>query len=71
MYCGEVKLYQEQLDGFLESAKKLEIEGLEGENLNLDEQHDPLEEKQNIDSHEKPEAEIKEELNKPVPNKRE
>ena len=36
MYCGEVKLYQEQLDGFLESAKKLEIEGLEGENLNLD-----------------------------------
>ena len=28
IYCGEVKLYQEQLDGFLESAKKLEIEGL-------------------------------------------
>ena len=71
MYCGEVKLYQEQLDGFLESAKKLEIEGLEGENLNLDEQHDPLEEKQNIDLHEKPEEEeIKEELTTPVPNKR-
>ena len=29
IYCGEVKLFQEQLDGFLESAKKLEIKGLE------------------------------------------
>ena len=55
MYCGEVKLYQEQLDGFLESAKKLEIEGLDGENQNSDEQSDPLEDKQNFDLHEKPE----------------
>ena len=28
IYNGEVNLYQEQLDGFLESAQKLEIEGL-------------------------------------------
>ena len=28
IYCGEVKLLQEQLKGFLESATKLEIEGL-------------------------------------------
>ena len=28
IYCGEVKLYQEQLAGFLDSGKKLEIEGL-------------------------------------------
>ena len=28
IYYGEVKLYQEQLDSFLESAQKLEIEGL-------------------------------------------
>ena len=42
IYCGEVKLYQEQLDGFLESAKKLQIEGLF--DLHQDEQDndDPL-----------------------------
>ena len=32
IYKGEVKLYQEQLDSFLESAEKLEIEGLLGYN---------------------------------------
>ena len=30
IYCGEVKLLQDHLNGFLESAKKLEIEGLFG-----------------------------------------
>ena len=30
IYYGEVKIYQEQLDNFLESAQKLEIEGLLG-----------------------------------------
>ena len=29
IYYGEVNLYQEQLDGFIESAQKLEIEGLQ------------------------------------------
>ena len=31
IYYGEVNLYQEQLESFLKSAKKLEIEGLMGE----------------------------------------
>ena len=31
IYHGEVNLYQEQLDGFLESAQKLEISGLIGD----------------------------------------
>ena len=30
IYHGEINLYQEQLDSFLESAQKLEIEGLIG-----------------------------------------
>ena len=30
MYNGEVNLFQEQLDSFLESAQKLEVEGLLG-----------------------------------------
>ena len=30
IYYGEVSLCQEQLDGFLESAQRLEIEGLRG-----------------------------------------
>ena len=34
IYYGEVKLFQEQLDCFLESAKKLEIEGLLSDQLN-------------------------------------
>ena len=32
IYYGEVNLFQEQLDNFLESAQKLEIEGLQGDN---------------------------------------
>ena len=37
IYHGEVNLYQEQLDSFLESAQKLEIQGLLGDNRdNLD-----------------------------------
>ena len=37
IYHGEVNLYQEQLDSFLESAQKLEIQGLLGNNEdNLD-----------------------------------
>ena len=31
IYYGEVKLFQEQLDGFLESSQKLEIKGLLGD----------------------------------------
>ena len=31
IYDGEVKIYQEQLDSFLEGAKKLEIKGLIGQ----------------------------------------
>ena len=32
MYHGEVNLFQEQLDSFLESAEKSEVEGLIGGN---------------------------------------
>ena len=32
IYNGEVNIYQEQLDSFLQSAQKLEIEGLIGNN---------------------------------------
>ena len=32
IYYGEVNLFQEQLDNFLDSAQKLEIEGLQGDN---------------------------------------
>ena len=49
IYCGEVKLFQEQLAGFLECAKKLEIEGLLNEDTNdMDEQtiSDPLDNNQ-------------------------
>ena len=53
IYCGEVKLLQEQLNGFLESAKKLEIEGLFGLEQDIthsDEQknNDPLEDFQQV-----------------------
>ena len=34
IYHGEVNIYQEQLDGFLESAQKLEVAGLLGDNKN-------------------------------------
>ena len=62
IYCGEVKLYQEQLASFLDCAKKLEIMGLEGVN------HDrtPFEEQNSTDLletdkylYEEPEAEEK------------
>ena len=44
IYHGEVNLYQEQLDDFLESAQKLEISGLMGDNKsNQDEQECELE----------------------------
>ena len=38
IYYGEVKLFQEQLDCFLESAQKLEIEGLLGDKQNQEKQ---------------------------------
>ena len=41
IYHGEVNLFQEQLDSFLESAQKLEIEGLLGDNTDQ-EQEDTL-----------------------------
>ena len=46
IYQGEVNIYQEQLDSFLESARKLEIEGLLGSNE--DDQEDLLEEKMDL-----------------------
>ena len=57
IYCGEVKLYQEQLASFLDCAKKLEIKGLEGVNHDrtlLDEQETSANEDY---LYEKPEAE--------------
>ena len=46
IYYGEVNLFQEQLDSFLTSAQKLEIEGLLGDNRDQD--HEALKE-QNVD----------------------
>ena len=48
IYCGEVKLFHEQLEEFLESARKLEIEGLfsldeDGKHLDQQKNDDPLE----------------------------
>ena len=37
MYFGEVNIYQEQLDSFLEAAQKLEISGLIGDNQDIQE----------------------------------
>merc|ERR1712133_336480 len=37
IYKGEVNIFQEQLDSFLESAQKLEIEGLLGNNQDCQE----------------------------------
>ena len=34
VYCGEVQLFQEQVDSFLDIAKKLQISGLVPENEN-------------------------------------
>jgi len=36
IYHGEVQVYQEELDGFIEAAQKLRIEGLRKEQENLD-----------------------------------
>ena len=48
IYIGQVSLYQEQLDSFLESAQKLEVEGLLGDHqdaqkVNRSEEHNPIE----------------------------
>ena len=43
IYLGEVKLYQEQLDSFLESAQNLEIEGLLGNNQEREDFQDKTE----------------------------
>ena len=51
IYYGEVMVYQEQLDSFLESAQKLEIEGLLGGNEG---NHDNLNEGHNL--HQQPDA---------------
>ena len=40
IYCGEVNVFQEKLDSFLESAHKLEIEGLIGPKSIAEEKHD-------------------------------
>ena len=53
IYYGEVMVYQEQLDSFLESAQKLEIEGLLGGNEG---NHDNLNEGHNL--HQQPEENI-------------
>ena len=47
IYIGQVSLYQEQLDSFLESAQKLEVEGLLGDHqdaqkVNKSEEHNPI-----------------------------
>ena len=47
IYHGEVNLFQEQLDSFLESAQKLEIEGLLGDKTDQ-EQQDTLWQSDNI-----------------------
>ena len=39
IYHGEVTLSQEQLDNFLESSQNLEIEGLQGDNKELEHQY--------------------------------
>ena len=44
IYHGEVNIYQEQLDSFLESAKKLEIEGLIGQESMAEETHQEIRE---------------------------
>ena len=44
IYHGEVNIYQEQLDSFLESAQKLEIEGLIGQEGVAEETHQEIRE---------------------------
>ena len=43
IYHGEVNIFQEQLDSFLESAKKLEIQGLIGQDSMAQDQETPYE----------------------------
>ena len=40
IYQGEVQVYQEEIDGFIEAAQKLKIEGLRKEQENLDPGHE-------------------------------
>ena len=55
IYKGEVNIYQEQLDSFLESAQKLEIEGLLGDSKNCNEDSNTIYPEEKIDQlHEKP-----------------
>ena len=67
IYYGEVNLYQEHLDSFLESAQKLEIEGLTGDNHDNKEMREPqyqqIEEKQIIGSVEAPKIKRRQESN--------
>ena len=42
IYQGEVKIYQEQLDRFIEFAQKLEINGLQGGNIEEKDYHDRI-----------------------------
>ena len=42
IYQGEVKLYQEQLDRFIECAQKLEINGLQGGNIEEKDYYDMI-----------------------------
>ena len=48
IYHGEVNIYQEQLDSFLESAQKLEIEGLLGQAGDNQDSKEDLNEQQNV-----------------------
>ena len=63
IYHGEVNLFQEQLDSFLKSAQKLEIEGLMGQESMVQDQETSYENK--IEQEEKivfPVAEAKQEV---------
>ena len=48
IYEGEVQLYQEDLDKFLDVAQKLKINGLLGDRIEDNKQEVPKEEKQNM-----------------------
>ena len=48
IYHGEVNIFQEQLDSFLESAQKLEIEGLIGQESIAEEKHNERTEEDNF-----------------------
>ena len=42
IYKGEVQIYQEQLDDFLQVAQKLQIAGLVSSNSNKDVKNEPI-----------------------------